>query len=92
MGCIVRLDQVARYQPGNSVLPYHNRNLVCDEGIRLDYCDVITTTGDYGMTIITLGRLYFVLSYRLAPIDALSVQYERRASSGATCVFTGPHL
>jgi hypothetical protein len=34
-----------------------NKNLACGEGTRLDCCDVITTTGDYGMAIITLGRL-----------------------------------
>jgi hypothetical protein len=69
-----------------------NRNLACGEDTRLDCCDVIATTGDYGMAIITLGRLYFVLSCRLAPIVALYVQYGQRAGSGVTCILTGPHL
>jgi hypothetical protein len=34
-----------------------NRNLACGEGITLDCCDMIATIGDYGMAIITLGRL-----------------------------------
>jgi hypothetical protein len=52
-----------------------NRNLVCGEGTRLNCCDVITTTGDYDMAIITLDRLYFVLSYRLTPTDIVYVPY-----------------
>jgi hypothetical protein len=75
MDCIVQLDQVACYQSGNSVLLICNRHLSCSEGIRLDYCNMIATTGAYDMAIITLGRLYFVLSYRLAPTEALSVLY-----------------
>jgi hypothetical protein len=35
----------------------------------------MTITGDYDMTIITLDRLYFVLSFWLTPPDALSVLY-----------------
>jgi hypothetical protein len=44
----------------------YNRNLASGEGTRLDCCDVITTTGDYGLDIITLGRLLLcvVLSAR----------------------------
>jgi hypothetical protein len=52
-----------------------NRNLACGKGTRLNYCEVIASTGDYGMTIIMLGRLYSMLSCRLAPTDASSVQY-----------------
>jgi hypothetical protein len=36
---------------------------------------MIATTGDYGMAIIMLGRLYFMLSYWLTPTDALFVLY-----------------
>jgi hypothetical protein len=53
---------------------------------------MIPTTGDYDMTIITLGCLYFILSCRLTPIDALPVQYEQCMGSRVTCVLTGPHL
>jgi hypothetical protein len=35
-----------------------NINLACGEGIRVDCCDVIATTSDYNMTIITLGKLF----------------------------------
>jgi hypothetical protein len=52
----------------------------------------MATTGDYSMAIITPGKLYFMLSYRLTTPDALSVQYGRRASSGGTKVLCGPHL
>jgi hypothetical protein len=69
-----------------------NRNLACDKGIRLDCCGVIVATGDFGMVVIMLGRLYFMLSCWLAPTDASYMQYGRRAGSGATCTFTGPHL
>jgi hypothetical protein len=69
-----------------------NRDLACGRGTRLDCCDVNVTPGDYGIAIVTLGRLYFVLSYRLAPPDALSVLYERRTGSGATGVMTESHL
>jgi hypothetical protein len=54
----------------------YNMNLACDQGTRLHCCDMITTTGDYDMVIITLVRLYFVLSLCLTPTDALSVMYE----------------
>jgi hypothetical protein len=52
-----------------------NRNLACGKGTRLNCCEVIASTGDYSMTIIMLGRLYSMLSCRLAPTDASSVQY-----------------
>jgi hypothetical protein len=35
----------------------YNINLACGEGIRVDCCDVIATTSDYNMTIITLDKL-----------------------------------
>jgi hypothetical protein len=56
-----------------------NRNLAYDEGTRLDCCDVAATTGDYDMAIITLGRLYYILSCQLAPTNALSMQHDRHA-------------
>jgi hypothetical protein len=54
MGCVARLD--------HHYLIY-NMNLAYGECIRLDCCNMITTTGDYDMTIITLSRLYFVFSF-----------------------------
>jgi hypothetical protein len=52
-----------------------NRNLAYDEVTRLDCCDVISVTSELGMVIITLGGLYFVLSYRVAPTDVASMQH-----------------
>jgi hypothetical protein len=69
-----------------------NRNLAYDKVTRLDCCDVITTTGDYGMSILTLGRLFFVLPSRLTPTDVVSVAYRRCAGSGSTKDLHGPHL
>jgi hypothetical protein len=62
----------------------HNRILACGEGTRIAYCDMISAAGDLGKTIITLGMLFFMLSCRLAPTDAPSVQHEGCASSGVT--------
>jgi hypothetical protein len=50
-----------------------NRNLAYDEGTRLDCCNEISVTGELGMAIITLGRLYFMLSCRLTPTDVASM-------------------
>jgi hypothetical protein len=50
-----------------------NRNLACGDGASLDCYDVMAAVGDYNMTIITLGRLYLVLSFRLTPPDASSM-------------------
>jgi hypothetical protein len=69
-----------------------NRNLACGESTRLDCYIMIATTGDYGMAIIMLGRLYFMLSCWLTPTDALFVLYGWRAGSGASSVLTRPHL
>jgi hypothetical protein len=44
------------------------------------------------MTLTMLGRLYFVLSCRLTPTDAPSVQHRRRVGSEATYAFAGSHL
>jgi hypothetical protein len=44
----------------------YNRNLAFGEGTRLDYCVVTATTDNYVIVIITLGRLYFMLSCQLA--------------------------
>jgi hypothetical protein len=47
----------------------YNRNLACGVGIRLDHCGMISATGQLGMTITTLGRIYFVMSCCLAPTN-----------------------
>jgi hypothetical protein len=56
---------------------YTNRVMECSF-----ICDVISTAGELGMTIITLGRLYFVFSCRLAPTDVVSMQHRRRVVAG----------
>jgi hypothetical protein len=69
-----------------------NRNLAYGESTILDYCDMISTTSDYDMTIITLDMFYIMLSCWLTPNDALFVLHERCVGSGATCVLDRPHL
>jgi hypothetical protein len=64
----------------------YTRNLACGESIRLDCCDVIFTTCELGMTIITLSRLYFVVSCRLAPTDVAHVQDGRCAAARSQAV------
>jgi hypothetical protein len=44
------------------------------------------------MTIIMLGRLYFMLSCWLAPTDAAPMQHGRYEASEATCDLTRSHL
>jgi hypothetical protein len=81
----VLLHLVPRYWPGNTVLPYLQQESSLRGGIRLDSCDVISTAGNLGMAIITLGRLFFMLSCRLTPIDAPSVQHGWREGNDAAC-------
>jgi hypothetical protein len=50
-----------------------NRNLTYNEGIRLDCYNMICATSELGMPIITLDRLFFMLSCCLAPTDVMSV-------------------
>jgi hypothetical protein len=47
-----------------------NRNLAYGKGTTLEYCDMISTASNFDMVIITLGRLFFMLSCRLTPINA----------------------
>jgi hypothetical protein len=42
--------------------PSSDKHLACGDGMNLDYCEVTDITGDYGMTIITLDNIYYVLS------------------------------
>jgi hypothetical protein len=58
-----------------------NRNLACGEGTRLHCYDMISVTGEPGTTIITLGRLYFVLSCQLTTSNAAAVQHGRHAAA-----------
>jgi hypothetical protein len=74
---------LTRLHAANRVIAYSlicNQNLVCGEGTRLDCCNVISATGELGMTIITLGRLYFMLSCRFAPTDVVLVLHGRRTA------------
>jgi hypothetical protein len=57
-----------------------------------DYYDMIFAAGELGMAIITLGRLYFELSYRLAPNVVAPVQHGRQAGNGVICALVGSHL
>jgi hypothetical protein len=70
----------------------YNRNLACSEGTRLDYCDVVSATGDFSMAIILLGRLYFMLPCWLNPTEAPFVQYGGCVGRRATYSLTRPHL
>jgi hypothetical protein len=69
-----------------------DNHLAYDDGMNLDYCEVMATTVDYDMTIITLDNIYSVLSYHTTPPDALHVQYGRRVDSGDTSALSRPHL
>jgi hypothetical protein len=42
--------------------PSSDKHLACGDGMNLDCCEVTDITGDYGMTIITLDNIYYVLS------------------------------
>jgi hypothetical protein len=48
-------------------------NLACGVGTNLDCDGVKTTTDNFGTSIIALGRLYSMLSYRPTSLEALSV-------------------
>jgi hypothetical protein len=58
-----------------------NKNLAYGEGTKIDGCDVVSAASELDMTIITLGRLYSVLSCWLAPIDVVSVQHGRHVEA-----------
>jgi hypothetical protein len=69
-----------------------DKHLACSDGMNLDYCKLTAITGYYGMTIITLDNLYFMLSYKPTPPNALSMSCERHADSSGTSSFFGPRL
>jgi hypothetical protein len=53
---------------------------------------MIATTGDHDMTIITLDRLYFVFSYRVALTNAPPMQLRRRVCREAMDILDGSLL
>jgi hypothetical protein len=53
---------------------------------------MISTAGDFDMTIIMLGRLFFVLSSRLTSTNAPFVQHDRCASREALATLARSHL
>jgi hypothetical protein len=69
-----------------------NRNLACGEGATVDCCNVISVADEFGKTIITSSRLFFMLSCRLAPTNVAPVQHRRRTGNEATCALTRSHL
>jgi hypothetical protein len=54
------------------------KHLACGDWTNLYCCEVMTTTIDYGMAVITLDILYFVLSFPPTPQNVLSMLYGRR--------------
>jgi hypothetical protein len=66
-----------------------DKHLDCSNGMNLDYFKMMTITSDYGMSIITLDNLYFVLSCRSTLLDVVSVLYRRRADSGVIGALLG---
>jgi hypothetical protein len=69
-----------------------SNNLASNEGTRLDYCDMISSAGDFGMTIIMLDSLFFMLSCQLTPTNVPSLHHGRCVSSGATYALVRPYL
>jgi hypothetical protein len=69
-----------------------SNNLASSEGTRLDYCDMISSAGDFGMTIIMLDSLFFMLSCQLTPTNVPSLHHGRCVSSGATYALVRPYL
>jgi hypothetical protein len=69
-----------------------NKHLAYGDGMTLDYCEVMTITSDYDMTIITMDNLYSELSYRPTPPDALFVLYGQRADTGGTYALPRSYL
>jgi hypothetical protein len=69
-----------------------DKHLAYDDMTNLDCCEVMAITIDYGMTNITLDNLYFVLSCRPTPPNALSMQYGWRTDSEGTNTLSRPYL
>jgi hypothetical protein len=78
--------------PGCGMHHASNKHLAYGDGMTLDYCEVMTITGDYDMTIITMDNLYSELSYRPTPPDALFVLYGQRADTGGTYALPRSYL
>jgi hypothetical protein len=61
--------------PGRGMHHGSDKHLAYDDGMNLGCCEVMAITVDYRMAIITPNNLYFMLSCRPTPPDALPVQY-----------------
>jgi hypothetical protein len=64
----LHLHGLAGFHATNWVIAYSlicSRKLACGECTRLDCYDMIAPTGDFGMAIISLGRLYLCCLVRL---------------------------
>jgi hypothetical protein len=57
----VLLDPEAGYYLGNSMYRSFDKNLACGNEMNLDCYEVTAITGDFNMTIITLGSHYSML-------------------------------
>jgi hypothetical protein len=62
----VLLDREAGHYLGNGMTCSFDRNLVCSDRTNLNCYEVMASTGDFAMVIITLGSHYSVLSCQLA--------------------------
>jgi hypothetical protein len=93
MASDVRLDRVTCYGPGNNVPPGTNMNLACGVVENLDYSGVKAATGNFNMTIITLGITqgcyHSILSRRSARPKALSMPCGWHADSGTPGILVG---
>jgi hypothetical protein len=69
-----------------------NRNIACGKRTRLDCCDMISVTDNLDMAVITLGRLFFILSYRFAPTNAPFVLHVRRSCRKTIGTLVRSHL
>jgi hypothetical protein len=59
---IILLDQETDYYPSNATYRSSDKNLTCGDGMNLDCYGVMATSGDFSMSIITLGGHYSMLS------------------------------
>jgi hypothetical protein len=87
----VLLDWEASYHPESGMHRNSDKNLACGDGMNLDYDEVMASTGDSDIAIITLGSYYSMLSCQPAPPDALSTLCGRCADSWGLGISPGPH-
>jgi hypothetical protein len=67
-------------------------SLGCSKGTDLDCYRVRTTSNNFGMTIITLGCLHYVLSCQPTCPEALSTPHGRRADSEVSGILVGSYV